>query len=640
MAMTARRLRVCFLDAPGDDPWRAQENRFAGVARLLPHEQFDVTLATVAGRVPENVHRAAAGDENPHRKEFKPFRQVIVGPSEVSLLCGLDRAEETAPLRASYRASAALAADAFDVLVAPLRGGIAHGVLMDRATGSHASLGRVAILANAPSRSRLLDSMSAPDSLAPLVADALERSCLSLADRLLCPDARARARVETLGIALPVKELVRRSREHTPMNATQSRDFREIVFVGPLAPSSGLHAFLDAIEALAQCEMLRDRRVVFATPGNAHEDAARKMLGTRAAQWEFSFAVLGMRSLEQLADYVAGTQALAVFAARDSDEDLPFALAHLPIVVTRGYDGMGSAQYACEPTAEGLSAAMVAALTQGIYTKMADCGSEDWSALLREIAECPPRSTPGRMVPEPGVSVCTVSRSRPALLRQALNSIDFSGDVEAIVIDNASVPPLAPIVAELKRPIRTIRLDVPLRQTLALNRAAAHASRDILIFLDDDNLFTSNGLARLRRALAMGTFDIVVSTLEIFDDDSKRPPTGRLMFMGAAHSAGLFFNGFGDTAMALRREVFNDLGGFDDCGFDAPALDWVFLARAQAKGLRIGVLTAPAVRYRRMIGRDRTSWKKQDKETAKALVRKAYGSNLDAPFLAHYLVRD
>ena len=61
-----------------------------------------------------------------------------------------------------------------------------------------------------------------------------------------------------------------------------------------------------------------------------------------------------------------------------------------------------------------------------------------------------------------------------------------------------------------------------------------------------------------------------------------------MIFLGAAHSAGLFFNAFGDTSMAVRREAFAACGGFHDLGYSYPRFDWVTLAKAQSAGLRIG----------------------------------------------------
>src|SRR5262249_24466188 len=153
--------------------------------------------------------------------------------------------------------------------------------------------------------------------------------------------------------------------------------------------------------------------------------------------------------------------------------------------------------------------------------------------------------------------------------------------------------------------LRVIEFHQPVPQATALNRALAEANTETVLFLDDDNYFTEEGVERLMRAVQHGDLDIAVTPLHVFDDDDSNPSAsaGRLIFLGTAHSAGLFFIAFGDTAMVVRRRRFMQIGGFHDPGYSYSHLDWVTLARAQAAGLQIGALQWPAVRYRRNTAR-------------------------------------
>jgi glycosyltransferase involved in cell wall biosynthesis len=175
-------------------------------------------------------------------------------------------------------------------------------------------------------------------------------------------------------------------------------------------------------------------------------------------------------------------------------------------------------------------------------------------------------------------------------------------------------------------------------QAFVLNRGLAEARFETVLFLDDDNAYLPGGVAQLAQAVARGGFDIAVTALEIFDDTQvgPAPTTGRLIFLGEAHSAGLFFNAFGDTAMAVHRDAFLNFGGFHEPGYDYPSLDWVTLAKAQAAGLRIGALQWPAVRYRRDIGRADLAANKLDQEGARSFVFEAYGGVFDGELLARY----
>jgi glycosyltransferase involved in cell wall biosynthesis len=244
-----------------------------------------------------------------------------------------------------------------------------------------------------------------------------------------------------------------------------------------------------------------------------------------------------------------------------------------------------------------------------------------------------------------GVTVCILHYNRLKHLADAIMSIPDEVDghaVEILVLDNASdIPAVAEEIRRIAGPRRHLRIigfETPLPQAAALNRGVREAQFETILFLDDDNHFTPDGVQRLARAIATDRLDIVVTPLDIFDDGGPEPPPsmGRLIFLGAAHSAGLFFNAFGDTAMAVRRDRFGSVGGFRDLGYPYPSLDWVTLARAQTMGLRIGALQWPAVRYRRDTARADTAANKLDQEGARSLVFEAYGKSLNGPLLARY----
>ena len=234
----------------------------------------------------------------------------------------------------------------------------------------------------------------------------------------------------------------------------------------------------------------------------------------------------------------------------------------------------------------------------------------------------------------PSLSVCILHHERPKMLEAAVRSLGDAAS-EVIVLDNASRSAEAiAALSELEaNGVRVVRFDAPKPFAEIYNTGARSAQGDFVAFLDDDNLFATDGLTRLLRACATGAFDVVTSNLDLFDTD-ENATTARMAFIGPAHTAGLFFNAFGDTCMAFRREAFLALGGFREFAGPYPAADWLLLARAQEAGLKIGVLQEPAFRYRRHATSAALAWQKADRAGARALVRDAYGDRVDAQMLA------
>jgi hypothetical protein len=616
---------------------------FAELARDLAAADFEVTHSFLA---PGGARwrRLCPGADAPVTDE--------VGPPGVPLVCGRGRALETAALRDAYAVAQRFELRDFDAILAPLRGGAAQGLLMRRATEMPPRPPAVALWGDAPSRSRALAEDHCPPDVSPLVCDALERACLRLADLLLVPGAPAARRVESLAeplppirdATLPPFELAGR---RVPKGAAP---IRELVLVGPLTRANGALLFLDAVEELGRTGALRDRAVTFLGPAAAHpRGIGQPLLGIRAAAWPFRFQLLdgGGGAAATLA-YLSVPGRLAVFAAEDGEDDRllrTLAASGCALIATGGYEATrapGAAQQVCAPTAPALADAILRALDSGGGTAPVERTPTDWPALLREICRMPRRAAAGGRDPPRRASICIVHRDRPECLRRALASIPpalGAASAEVIVADNAgAVPPSVealPACAQLSA--RVVRLARPLPQQAAINKIALDAEGDILVFLDDDNVLEAGAVERLLRGFASGAFDIVVSTLDLVDGDPAVDlSSGRFVFLGDAGMAGLFFNGFGDTAMAVKRHDFLRIGGFSDPGYGTAALDWVFLAKARAAGLRIGVLHEPAIRYARTPGAESRQWRKHDAEGARRAVAAAYGAALDAPLLARF----
>src|SRR3954452_24547260 len=113
-------LRIGLLDETEGDEWSSRPNRFEGLAVALTAEGHTAVLVggrrTAVATRPSIVH--LPDDPPPH-----------------PLLTGLNHALETAPLTRSHDLVRRIAGSRLDLVIAPLRGGIAHGLLMARSCG-------------------------------------------------------------------------------------------------------------------------------------------------------------------------------------------------------------------------------------------------------------------------------------------------------------------------------------------------------------------------------------------------------------------------------------------------------------------------------------------------------------------------
>lgn len=624
--------RVLFVDRAEGPRWGKLPNRFVASALELGKAGYKVTVATV-------------GVENtPPQAESDPVQLITVPPLPYPLVCGLGRALETQPLRDAYALGQTIDLNAFDAIVLPVQGGLAHGLLMARATGEIRAHTRIGLWCDASSRWTALQDDEGFTNTQPLVADAMEAAVLALADALLVP---RRAALERLARRIEPALPIIRADLASAQAVSPAKTFgaiEEVVFVGPLDRTAGALLFMDALEDLAARGRLGERRVIFLGPARATGPRiSQELLGVRAQRWPFRFSVQDTAESDAVLRYLDQPGRLAVFAAQHADDDaLLRATARLgcPLVATSSYDLKDDAAFeTCAPAFEQLADAIGRQLDAPRPGHLP--AAVPWQHVIEAL-----RTTPARTPPQPArtindLTVCVVTRDRPATLSQALDSIGSSRHtIDVVVIDNAGTPPASAAELQSSHPHSTLRLlrsDRHLSPAAAYNETARAARGDMLLFLDDDNILTPGALDRFAEALTAGWFDVVVTTLEIVDGVAATDPSaGRFVFLGPAGTAGLFFNGFGDRSFAIRREVFLRLGGFPDPGYHAPVSDWVFLARAQAAGLRIGVLQVPAVRYaRRLDGRD-TNWVKRDVEGGRRAVLEAYGTAVDGPLVARF----
>ncbi len=604
-------MRIALVDRPPEEN-RLPGNRFAPLGKLLQELGHEVVL---------RESQRAAGD-----------RSGLI-------LTAHNRAISGQPLIEAHRAAHQLVEFNPDLVICPLRGGIGQGILMARACGEAFADTRVAIWCDTPSQTQFSRTDGLPSGLGAIISDALERQAMAFADALIMPGGRRPDGLDRLKTgAATIFEAILPSAPPVS-RATPPREIEEVVFVGPIARSAGIAEFVEAAQRLSRDGTLGDRTVVFlGLARSGVQGVGAEWLGLSAASWPFSFKVVDETEPDSILHYITDASRLAVAIGDDAEELEPIS-RHAPnhCLIVRSTRRN-------ELLVDRLEADLRTALNSSAFERQAGHAPTDWDDLIHRLAAQPIQGF-SRKPASSGISVCIVHHDRLALLATAIASIpDFVGErpVEIIVLDNASgsafVEEEIHYRAGNRRNVRIIRSAMPLPQPTILNRGLAQARFDTVLFLDDDNSYLDGGVARLAAAIDAGDFDVVVTPLELFDADAQSPSAsvGRLIFLGAAHTAGLFFNGFGDTSIAVRRDAFIKLGGFHDPGYDYPCLDWITLAKAQAAELRIGTLQWPAVRYRRDTARADLAANKLDQEGVRTLVFEAYGDAFDAHLVARY----
>jgi glycosyltransferase involved in cell wall biosynthesis/GT2 family glycosyltransferase len=177
-------------------------------------------------------------------------------------------------------------------------------------------------------------------------------------------------------------------------------------------------------------------------------------------------------------------------------------------------------------------------------------------AILDELGV--PASSPEG--PAPTTSLCILCRDRPDALADALASA--TGFDETIVIDMASDPPLAPQAG-----VTWHRDETNLGVTRGRNLLVQLATKDVVVFLDDDAVFVEGTAAtiaeRFARTPALAVLAFLVRRADGRIESSEWPFRGRPHAVDRGRPAAYFLGG----ACAVRHDAFLAAGGYDESFF-------------------------------------------------------------------------
>lgn len=188
--------------------------------------------------------------------------------------------------------------------------------------------------------------------------------------------------------------------------------------------------------------------------------------------------------------------------------------------------------------------------------------------------------------PAPTISVVVPAFNAPAYLTRCLDALARSSlPFELIVVDDASTDPAA--VAVMQRAgAGYLRMERNGGPAVARNAGARRASGDLVVFIDSDVIVQPDTLEKLARVFAeepdvtacFGSYDTEPDARSVVS--SYRNLLHHHVHQTGPRDATTFWAGCG----AIRRQVFLDLGGYDE-RFSRPSIEDIELGmRLRAGG--------------------------------------------------------
>ena len=174
---------------------------------------------------------------------------------------------------------------------------------------------------------------------------------------------------------------------------------------------------------------------------------------------------------------------------------------------------------------------------------------------------------------KPLVSVIIPTYNRDWIVEQAIDSVlaqDFS-DYELIVVDDGSDDHTPEILAAYEDQIMVIR-QANRGVSTARNRGIASAAGRLIAFLDSDDLWLPQKLSTQVKFFADNPEVVICQTEEHWVRNGVRvnPKKRHLKFSGMIFERSLALCLVSPSAVMVKRELFNELGVFDE---DLPACE-------------------------------------------------------------------
>jgi GT2 family glycosyltransferase len=208
------------------------------------------------------------------------------------------------------------------------------------------------------------------------------------------------------------------------------------------------------------------------------------------------------------------------------------------------------------------------------------------------------------MTDAPRVSVVIPTYNRAELLAESIESVlrQSYRDLEVVVCDDGSTDDTAARVQALESRVRYLGLPHTGRPGSPRNRGIEAARGELVAFLDDDDLWEPDKLARQIELMDRGGLSFVYTDRRLlFSDGSQSAPVATPALPGSDRFMDLVLQGqFPSVCTVLmQRSLLRQVNGFDETLETAEDLDlWLRLGRIA----RAGRVPEPLVLVRRRAG--------------------------------------
>lgn len=513
---------------------------------------------------------------------------------------------------------------AFDIVHFPEINGLGFYALTAKRLGLAFGATTLVVTLHSPTVWHRLENREPVFHSEDLVLDFMERECVARADVLISPTRYLLQWAVEWGFQLPTRVHVQPNlrRGSAPLPANAGGRARELVFFGRLETRKGLELFCDALERLVRAGQLPGVGVTFlGKNGRVGTEDGVSFVRRRMAAMSLDVRIESAHGQADALEYLRRTQGLAVMPSLA--DNLPYTVLEcisegIPFVSTT-VGGIPEcihpddrSDVLSEPTAIDLASLLRRRLSGSLGAARPATDEDlnrhqwlDWHDRERQVEPAPARHSD-----PPLVSVCIATRNRPLHLRAALASLlkQSYPRLEIVIVDDASDAGdaralLDTLASEFgPRGWHIIRSSTQRGPGGARNIAAAHATGEFLLFMDDDNIARADEVETFVRAAAHSGVPLLTCVVDHFADGSEHAPefvpSRRWLPLGPALVPGLFGNQFGDTNFFIARETFLAMGGFDEDAAAQFVEDWVFLSRAVLRGVEMAVVPRPLLWYR------------------------------------------